>query len=311
LKDSRAVKCYLLAMQKNANYIIGQAIRQFREHSGLSQEKLAATAGITYQYLSAVENGKENFTVGVLDALAQALELPLDALVGQAYADTRPTPTVDAAFFIPRAKLPPGLKPAHIEAVLNETHRILRLINATLRQATGRPLSAYIQGNNFSGIVSNILTDAFSRLTPYKNNHDQKYPDLICSPRGGRSRAGLEVKATIQKGKGGESHNGHAGWHVVACFEVDAGSGDIRFVHVMFADLVGHGQPGADWKYVGSRVNSATGSQRTETYNTTATGTAKLRHGSVYLDTGRVNIARWRTDPSVPAPRHSPFRSSR
>lgn len=75
----------------------------------------------------------------------------------------------------------------------------------------------------------------------------------------------------------------------------------------MFADLVGHGRANGDWKYVGSKVNKDTGSQRTETYVTTGAGTAKLRHGSVYLDTEFVNIVRWRTSPDVKAPAHSPF----
>ena len=169
-------------------------------------------------------------------------------------------------------------------------------------------LSAYIQGNNFSGIVSNILCDSFSRLTPYKHNHDQQYPDLILRPTRGLRNAGLEVKTTIRPGKGGESHNGHSGWHVIACYELDKTSGDICFIHIMFANLVGHGRAKADWKYVGSTVNKDTGSQRTETYVTTPGGTAKLRHGTVYLNRQKINVSRWRTSPAVPAPLGSPFK---
>jgi len=88
---------------------------------------------------------------------------------------------------------------------------------------------------------------------------------------------------------------------------MDTASGDIQFIHVMFADLIGHGRRNADWKYIGSKVNKKTGSQRTETYNTTSRGTTKLRHGTVYLDTSVVDISRWRIDPKVPAPPHSPF----
>jgi hypothetical protein len=79
----------------------------------------------------------------------------------------------------------------------------------------------------------------------------------------------------------------------------------------MFADLIGHDKSDTDWKYVGSRVNKETGSQRTETYVTTGTGTAKLRHGTVYLDTGVVDITRWRTAATVSAPDHSPFKPSK
>jgi hypothetical protein len=131
---------------------------------------------------------------------------------------------------------------------------------------------------------------------------------LVCKTKSGTTLAGLEVKSTIRPGKGGESHNGHSGWHMVACFKLDKESGDILFVHVMFAELIGHGQENADWKYVGSKVNEKTGSQRTETYTTTPGGNAKLRHGTVHLDTSLINISRWRMDSVLPAPFHSPFR---
>jgi transcriptional regulator with XRE-family HTH domain len=294
-------------MSIDAKTVIGRAIRQLRESHGFSQEKLSERAGITYQYLSAMENGKENFTIGILEAISHALAIEVPTLIEQAFTDPSPVPIVNPQFFIRKAALPPNLSVAHIESALNETHKVIRLINATLKRVSDRPLSAYIQGNNFSGIVSNILCDSFSRLTPYKHNHDQRYPDLVCKSENNQLIEGLEVKTTVRPGKGGESHNGHSGWHVIACFSLDKDSGDIRFIHVMFADLIGHGKPGADWKYVGSKVNEDTGSQRTETYTTTPMGTAKLRHGTVYLATDIVNITRWRTSPDVKAPDHSPF----
>ncbi|MBM3216649.1 helix-turn-helix transcriptional regulator [Candidatus Poribacteria bacterium] len=297
-------------MRSTASALLGRAIRLFRESSGLSQERLADLAGITYQYLSAVENGKENFTVGVLESIARALGITLDLLVEQAYTSSSPVPVVDKRNFVHGAALPPELRVEHIEAALNETQRVIRLINASLVRDSGRPLPAYIQRNSFSGIVSNVLTDAFSRLSPYKHNHDQKFPDLVCKNAQGVTVAGLEVKCTIQTGKGGESHNGHSGWHVVACFSVDDQFGDVRFIHVMLAELVGHGQPDPDWKYVRSTVNPDTGSQRTETYSTTPSGIAKLRHGTVYLDPA-LEIRRWRTPACVPAPPHSPFQPRR
>lgn len=306
MKDLRLVKCYDSKM--SANSIIGQAIRRLREANGFSQDRLAEQAGITYQYLSAVENGKENFTIGILESVARALGLQVDTLIDRAYADRRPIPIVQPRFFIDAAPLPPGLTQGHLQSALNETHKVVRLINTTLIKAARRPLPAYIQGNSFSGIVSNILTDSFSRLTPYKHNHDQKYPDLVSKNARGANVAGLEVKSTIRPGKGGESHNGHSGWHVIACFSLDDKSGDVSFIHVMFAKLIGQGKPNADWKYVGSAVNAETGSRRTETYNTTPAGTAKLRHGTVYLDSSVINISRWRTDASVPTPPYSPFR---
>lgn len=295
----------------DAKSSLGRAIRQIRESLRLSQEKLAEEAGITYQYLSALENGKENFSIGILESLARSLGTSVAPLVAHAFnPNPNPPPKVCSRFFIKQAQLPRGLTIAYLEKALNETQAVIRLINATLMQVADRPLSAYIQRNNFSGIVSNILCDSFSRLTPYKHNHDQRYPDLIHVATGGR-RVGLEVKSTTRPGKGGESHNGHSGWHVIACYLLDESTGDIEFVHIMFAELIGHGKEGADWKYVGSSVNEDTGSQRTETYTTTPGGTAKLRHGTVYLNTDRVMIARWRTDKSVSTPAHSPFQKKK
>lgn len=294
-------------MNKRAKSSIGRIIRFLREESKLSQEKLADVSGISYQYLSALENGKENFSIGVLESIAAGLDTSLPRIVQMAYTDDVPVPKLNPGFFIKGAPLPPLLTTAHIESSLNETHRIIRLINTTLRQESGRPLVNYIQGNNFSGIVSNILCDAFARFSPYKHNHDQRYPDLICKSKKGKTHAGLEVKCTIKPGKGGESHNGHSGWHVVACFSIIPETGDIKFLHVMFADLVGYGNPCSDWKYVGSRRNADTGSQRTETYTTTPAGTAKLRHGTIFLDQENINISRWRTLPGVNAPTCSPF----
>ncbi|HRJ08567.1 MAG TPA: helix-turn-helix transcriptional regulator [Prosthecobacter sp.] len=292
----------------DAKKTLGKAIRQLREALMLSQEKLAENAGITYQYLSAVENGRENFTIGILESLAGALGTSTASLVAHAFnPNPEPPPKVARPFFIKDASLPPGLTFQDLEKALNETQGVIRMINATLIQVTARPLSAYIQRNNFSGIVSNILCDSFSRFTPFKHNHDQRYPDLIHKTPDGE-KVGLEVKSTIRPGKGGESHNGHSGWHVVACFSLDETNGEIEFVHVMFADLIGHGKARADWKYVGSNVNADTGSQRTETYTTTPAGTAKLRHGTVYLNSKKISIARWRTDKSIPAPPSSPFR---
>mgnify|MGYP003618248024 FL=1 len=57
-------------------------IRVWREHRGLSQSELAATAGISPSYLSQLESGKRDGTLEVLSAIASALNVTLDDLVG-------------------------------------------------------------------------------------------------------------------------------------------------------------------------------------------------------------------------------------
>jgi len=294
----------------DAKSIIGSFVRRLREQKRLTQDELAARTGITYQYLSGLENGRENFSIGILESLGKALECPLPHLVAGAFASPSVTVLVEVNpdYFRPQVPLPPGLKAVHLQRAMNGAQRIVSLINANLLASGGKPLPEYVQGSNFSGLVSNILCDAIDGNSPYKHNSDQAYPDRI-NPKVDEDGkpAGLEVKSTIQIGKGGESHNGHSGWHLVACFAIDQKTGNIRFVHVMLAVLNGHTQPEPDWVCVGSKVNADTGSRRTETYNTTLIGTTKLRDGSVYLDPTAINFKRWRQSRRGATPSFSIF----
>lgn len=60
----------------------GHPIRVWREYRGLSQTEVAAKAGISGSYLSQLESGKRDGTMEVLAAIAAALNLTLDDLVG-------------------------------------------------------------------------------------------------------------------------------------------------------------------------------------------------------------------------------------
>lgn len=153
--------------------------------------------------------------------------------------------------------------------------------------------------------MSNLLCDSLTSTTGFSHNSHQAYPDLIARVPGKRGETGLEVKSTINVGKGGESHNGHSGLHMVACFRVNPENGNILFIHVMMAELCGHNKPSPDWKYLGSRENPETGSRRTETYTTNLQGTTKLRDGSVYLDPNHVDFSRWRQPERKKIPSYS------
>jgi transcriptional regulator with XRE-family HTH domain len=293
-----------------AKAVIGKFIRKLREQKQFTQEQLATRTGITYQYLSGMENGRENFSIDVLEALAGALGAPLPHFVSSAFAPDSSAAvfTANPKYFRPQVPLPPGMKITHLEAAINATQSIVSGINANLLLAGAKPLPEYIQGNNFSGLVSNMLCDALNDHSPYKHNSHQAYPDLInASAKVGGKPAGLEIKSTIQIGKGGESHNGHSGWHLVACFQIEAKTGNIRFIHLMFAVLNGHQHAEPDWTYVGSKENAETGSRRTETYNTTLIGTTKLRDGSAFLDPTAVEFKRWRQQRRGPTPPYSIF----
>ncbi|MDP2761567.1 MAG: helix-turn-helix transcriptional regulator [Sideroxyarcus sp.] len=288
-----------------AQKVIGACIRMVREQHGLSQETLAAKAGISYQYLSGVETGKENFSIQVVESIAKALDLPLRTLVVSAYDDAIP-PKLNRSYFRPEAPLPDRLTIAHIEEAANLTQSIIHRMNRNMVMEGGLPLQELIQRNNFSGLVSNIFSNSMDQCSPYKHNHDQRYPDLICKKANNGKGEGLEVKTTVNVRKGGESHNGHSGWHVIACYNF-LPDGNIVFVHIMFAWLNGHQHKNPDWSYVGSKVNEETGSRRTETYTTNLTGTTKLRDGSVYLNPEVVKFSRWRQERDGATPSWSIF----
>lgn len=300
-------------VEMDSKALIGRFVRSLREQKGLTQDQLAGKTGITYQYLSGLENGRENFSIDILESLSKALALPLPQLISDAFAQQSraAAPVVNREFFRAGVPLPPGMKIAHLEAAMNATQGIIGRINANLASSGAKPLVEYIQGNNFSGLVSNVFCDALNDHSPYKHNSHQAYPDLINpSVKEDGKPSGLEVKSTIQIGKGGESHNGHSGWHCIACFAIDEKTGDVRFLHLMFAVLNGHSHSEPDWTYVGSKVNVATGSRRTETYNTTLIGTTKLRDGSVFLDPGAIEFKRWRQERRGAVPTYSIFAKS-
>jgi DNA-binding XRE family transcriptional regulator len=56
-------------------------IRVWREFRGLTQQQVAAQAGISKPYLSQLESGQRKGTIEVLSAIAKALNISLDDLV--------------------------------------------------------------------------------------------------------------------------------------------------------------------------------------------------------------------------------------
>lgn len=204
--------------------------------------------------------------------------------------------------FLRNVPLPPELTQDAIFDAMQKTQAFFTLI----REKTRINLSQIIQSNNFSGVVSNVFTQHLNETSPYKTFQDQRYPDLKHEKNG----IGLEVKAANKPMKGGEGHNGHSGWHIIVCFET-LENGDIEFIQVEIADLIGFESKKSDWVYQGSKRND-NDSQRTETYITTAVGTAKLRDGSVYLNFEKYKISKQmiaarRKIAELPIPTFSPF----
>jgi len=61
---------------------VGARIRRRRLDLGITQAQLATRAGLNQGYLSSIERGRSNPSVGTLRALSTALDLPEAVLVG-------------------------------------------------------------------------------------------------------------------------------------------------------------------------------------------------------------------------------------
>lgn len=60
---------------------LGGRILSLRKLNGMSQQALADAANLDRTYISAVEHGKQNVTVGAIVKLALALKIPLTQLL--------------------------------------------------------------------------------------------------------------------------------------------------------------------------------------------------------------------------------------
>ncbi|MCU0783376.1 MAG: helix-turn-helix domain-containing protein [Verrucomicrobia bacterium] len=73
-----------MAYAVNHRKIVGKNIRDCRTDAGLTLEKLAEKADLSWPYLSEIERGRENISLDKLARLAQALNVTLSKLVENA-----------------------------------------------------------------------------------------------------------------------------------------------------------------------------------------------------------------------------------
>lgn len=62
----------------------GKRLRVVRKRAGISQEKLAALSGIARNFVSMIENGQRNVTIGTVEKLAKGLDCRLAMLMPDA-----------------------------------------------------------------------------------------------------------------------------------------------------------------------------------------------------------------------------------
>ena len=73
-----------MAQASKHREIVGNNIRTYRTNAGLTLEKLAEMADLSWPYLSEVERGRENISLDKLARLAGALDVQLSKLVENA-----------------------------------------------------------------------------------------------------------------------------------------------------------------------------------------------------------------------------------
>ena len=68
--------------------VLGRRVRESRTHQGLSQQALAALAGLSPRFVAQLESGQANISVGKLSGVARALGEPLPALLARHFPES-------------------------------------------------------------------------------------------------------------------------------------------------------------------------------------------------------------------------------
>lgn len=69
------------ARAKRVCLVLGARVRELRHERGLTQSDVAERAGVSLKYVSQIERGSRNPTVGVLIQLSRALDVTPERLV--------------------------------------------------------------------------------------------------------------------------------------------------------------------------------------------------------------------------------------
>lgn len=69
------------ARAKRVCLVFGARVRELRHERGLTQSDVAERAGVSVKYVSQIERGSRNPTVGVLIQLSRALDVTPERLV--------------------------------------------------------------------------------------------------------------------------------------------------------------------------------------------------------------------------------------
>lgn len=129
--------------------------------------------------------------------------------------------------------LPEGLTVDHLEAAMRETRGVFKAVNDGLRNYGLPSINGLIRRNQYSGLVSDILTRMLDKHSDFKKLENTAFPDL----RNPKTRVGIEIKATTRDPWGTVGHNVASGWFLTAEYRID-NEGLPEFSRIWVGELV-------------------------------------------------------------------------
>lgn len=194
--------------------------------------------------------------------------------------------TVDPSKFNPALTLPYDLRIDDFRIAMQDVYDFFFDLNVLLT-AKGLPrLDEMLRKQTASGVISDMLTASVAKHSRslVENQHHNGHPDLILrgiyandSVKSGSE--GVEIKSTLRKGGGVDTHGGRDQWMCVFVYEVDrigqptSAREPMRFREVYLGKVLATDFRTNERGPLGTRT-SALGKQ----------GIASLRSNWVYLD---------------------------
>jgi XRE family aerobic/anaerobic benzoate catabolism transcriptional regulator len=127
---------------------VGQLVRRGRAKRGLTRRKLAEESGISERYLAQIESGQGNPSVIVLKAIAEAIDVPIIALLPSARPRSAAlTRILDQLARLPLSEFPAiaGMIESRVAAVADRGRRIALVgLRGAGKSTLGKKLAAHL-----------------------------------------------------------------------------------------------------------------------------------------------------------------------
>jgi hypothetical protein len=187
------------------------------------------------------------------------------------------------------AKIPYGLKTAHILRAMESFVSFLQLVNQALHGQKMDRLESILMPANFSSIVSEFVGAAIPKFHPklVRNRYPNGHPDLIPAgiypdDRIKIATEGIEVKGS-QRPSGWQGHNPEDTWIMVFIFESNKPADKLKGAEpkpFRFRLVVGAKLVKDDWRFSGRSETS----RRTVTASIKRSGYDKMFGNWIYKD---------------------------